>query len=85
MDYPFAKRQTSAGEEWELEGVEMIEPVRMTFTKETLQMRAREYCVWLYGKPGVVNDADKWHERFGLLYGFIDECFSETNESLRPK
>lgn len=48
------------------------------FTKNFMQVRAKEYLVWLYGKPGQGNDSDKWMERFGLLCGFIDEQFNPT-------
>ena len=50
---------------------------QLTVTKAHLQEAAKEYLKQLYGKPGEGNDADKWMEKFGLLYGFIDEQFSK--------
>jgi hypothetical protein len=55
----------------------MSEPVSKTFTQEQLQRQAKEFLTELYGKPGDGNDADKWHEKFGLLYCFVSELFED--------
>lgn len=50
------------------------------FTRESLQDRAKQYLVELFGKPGEGNDPEKWMERYGLLIGFIAEQFPEPKQ-----
>ncbi len=54
--------------------------MEISFTKEELQKRAKQYLVGIYGLPKDSENCDKWMERFGLLSGFIDEQFEPNHE-----
>jgi hypothetical protein len=55
----------------------MSKTIQRALNSEQLGIEARAYLVGLYGRPNDPGvDTDKWHERYGLLLGFIDELFT---------
>jgi len=62
----------------------MSEPIAMTFTRQHLEDKAKNFMDKHYGKSisGSADNTMLWHEKYGMLINFIQGMFPEQEDDL---